>query len=59
MLEMTISIGMEKRRKTRLIAFKPIVSDSRYQILLLTLGSRSENAATSMAATDVMRLPSA
>jgi len=53
---MTISIGMENRRNIRLTLFKPGISVSIEGHLLLTFGSRSEAAATSIAIPEVKRL---
>jgi len=55
-LEMTISIGMEKSRKTRLMLLKTVISNVKLLSLLLTFGSKSEAAATSIAIPDVNSL---
>jgi hypothetical protein len=56
MVEITISIGMENRRNIRLTLFKPGISGFQRMDLLLTFGSRSEAAATSIAIPEVNRL---
>lgn len=53
---MTISIGMEKSRKTRLMLLKTVISNVKLLSLLLTFGSKSEAAATSIAIPDVNSL---
>ena len=55
-LEITISIGMEKSRKTRLMLLKTVISNVKLLSLLLTFGSKSEAAATSIAIPDVNSL---
>ena len=55
-LEITISIGMEKSRKTRLVLLKTVISNVKLLSLLLTFGSKSEAAATSIAIPDVNSL---
>jgi hypothetical protein len=57
MVEMTISIGMENRRNIRFTLLRPGVSGVESgEDLLLTFGSRSEAAATSIAIPEVNRL---
>jgi hypothetical protein len=56
MVDMTISIGIEKRRNIRLTLFKSGISGFQRTDLLLTFGSRSEAAATSIAIPEVKRL---
>jgi hypothetical protein len=56
MVEMTISIGKEKRRNPRLIPLRTTISYIDHGDSPLTFGNKSDTAATSIAIPDVKRL---